>query len=65
MEQNLKNFLHQNEEKDARIRELEEQLKHIKKDKGGLKEFKECVKKVREKLNETAMDMYTHLQLFQ
>jgi hypothetical protein len=47
MEQNIKNFLCQNEEKDARIRELEEQHKHAKKKKGGLKEFKACVEKFR------------------
>jgi hypothetical protein len=33
MEQNLKNLFCLNEEKDARIKELEEQLRHAKKDK--------------------------------
>jgi hypothetical protein len=47
MEWNLKNLFHQNEEKDARIRELEEQLRHAKKDEGSLREFKACVEKVR------------------
>jgi hypothetical protein len=44
---------------------LEEQLRHTKKDEGGLKEFKACVEKVRAELKETAMDMYAHLQVFQ
>jgi hypothetical protein len=37
MEWNLKNLFLQNEEKDARIRELEEQLRHAKKDEGILR----------------------------
>jgi hypothetical protein len=65
MEKNLKNLFCQNEEKDARIRELEEQLKHAKKDEGGLREFKACVEKVRTELEETTTDMYSHLHVFQ
>jgi hypothetical protein len=48
IEQNLKDLVYQNEEKDDRIRELEEQLRHAKKDKGSLREFKACAEKVRE-----------------
>jgi len=54
-------LFYQNEEKYVRIKELEEQLKHGKKDKGSLEEFKACVEKVRAELSETAMDMYAHL----
>jgi hypothetical protein len=43
----LKNFLSQNEEKGARIKELEEQLRHIEKDKIILREFKVCAEKFR------------------
>jgi hypothetical protein len=42
IERNLKKLFHQNQEKDAVIIELEEQLKHGKKDGGNLQEFKAC-----------------------
>jgi hypothetical protein len=64
-EKNLKNMFHQNEEKYARIRELEEQLRHAKKNEGGLKEFKSCVEKAMTYLEETAIDMYAHIHVFQ
>jgi len=43
-------LFHQNEEKDVRIKELEEQFGNTKKYEGELKEFKACTEKVREKL---------------
>jgi len=64
-EQNLKNLFCQYEEKDARIRELEEQFRHAKKDEGGLREFKACVENVSTKLEETTTDMYAHLHVLQ
>jgi hypothetical protein len=50
-----------NEEKDARIGELEEQIRHAKKDKGHLKEFKSCVKMFKTNFEENTMDMYAHI----
>jgi hypothetical protein len=45
---NLKDLVHENEEKDERIREeLEEEVKHNKRDKERIKEFILCVEKVR------------------
>jgi hypothetical protein len=41
-ERNLKNLFYLNKEKDARIRDLEEQLLHAKKYEVGLKEFNLC-----------------------
>jgi hypothetical protein len=46
-EQNLKDLVHENQEKDDWIRELEEEVRHGKRDKGILKEFKICVERVR------------------
>jgi hypothetical protein len=59
---NLKDLVHQNKEKDDRIRELEEPLRHTKKDKGSLKEFNKCTEKVKTKLNEMDIDMYAHFK---
>jgi hypothetical protein len=47
IEQNLKKLYRQNQEKDARIRELEEQLRQVRIDEGNLQEFKACAEKVR------------------
>jgi hypothetical protein len=44
---NVRNLHHQNLEKDARIKELEEQLRQVKVDEGSLQRFKASVKKVR------------------
>jgi hypothetical protein len=49
--QTLNNFLCQNEEKNARIEELEEQLNYSKKEKASQREFKACAEKVKEELN--------------
>jgi hypothetical protein len=44
---NMKNLVHEIEEKEKRIRELEEEVQHIKSDQDNLKEFKVCVEGVR------------------
>jgi len=44
---------------------LEDQLRDAKKDVGGIREFKGCVKKARIELEEIATDMYTYLHVFQ
>jgi hypothetical protein len=64
-EQNLKDLVHENKEKDDQIRELEEEVRRGKKDKGSLKEFKICIERGREELHEMTMDMYANLQVFQ
>jgi predicted RNase H-like nuclease (RuvC/YqgF family) len=65
MEQSLKDMVRQNKEMDDRIRDLEEQIRHRKKDKGSLIEFNACIDKFREELNEASTYMYAHLQVFQ
>jgi hypothetical protein len=65
IERNLKIAFHQNQEKDNRIIELEEQLKHEKKEEGIMREFKAWIKNVRTMLEEDIMDMYAHLHVFQ
>jgi hypothetical protein len=65
MEDNVQNLCQQNMEKEARIRELEEQLQQVNIDEGSLQSFKASAEKVRTKLEEAIIDMYTHLHLFQ
>jgi hypothetical protein len=62
---NVKNLYHQNIEKNAWIKELQEQLRGLKIDEGSLQNFKASVEKVRVELEETIIDMYGHLYMFQ
>jgi hypothetical protein len=45
--------------------ELEEKLQQVKIDEGSLQIFKESTEKVRTKLEEAIIDMYSHLHMFQ
>jgi hypothetical protein len=54
----------QNTKKDTQIRELEEYLRHVRKDEGSLIEFKACTKKVKIELEEDITDVYAHLHAF-
>jgi len=45
--QNLKNLFYQNAETNFRIRELEEKIRHGKKDEGSIRECKACDEKLR------------------
>jgi len=45
--QSLKKLYHQNQEKDVKIREIEEKIQQVRLDEGNLQEFKSCVQKVR------------------
>jgi hypothetical protein len=55
----------QNLEKEARIRELEENLQQVKVDEGSLQSFKTSMEKIRTELEEALIDMYAHLHMFQ
>jgi len=65
MKYHIKNLYCQNVEKDARIRDMEEQIKTVKIDGDNVKEVKANVEKVREELEESIIDMYADLHLFQ
>jgi hypothetical protein len=65
MKDNVRNLHHQNLEKDARMRELEEQLRRVKVDEGSLQIFKASVEKFMVEQEETIIAMYSHLHMFQ
>jgi hypothetical protein len=62
---NIQRLCKQNEEKELRIRELEEKLQQIKVDERSLQSFKVSAEKVRNDLEGAIIDMYAHLHLFQ
>jgi hypothetical protein len=49
---NLKDLVHEKEENDERIRELEEEFRNNKRDKKSIREFILCTEKVRKELHE-------------
>jgi hypothetical protein len=63
-EDNIHRLCHQNEEKEANIRELEANIRQVKID-GSLQHFKESAEKVRTESEEEIIDLYTNLHLFQ
>jgi hypothetical protein len=62
---NIQRLCQQNEEKEARIRELEERLQQVNIDERSLLNFKASVEKVRNDLEGAIIDMYANLHLFQ
>jgi hypothetical protein len=62
---NIQRLCKQNEEKELKIRELEEKLRQMKVDERSLQSFKVSVEKVRNDLEGAIIDMYAHLHLFQ
>jgi hypothetical protein len=60
-----KRLCQQNEEKEAKIKELEEKLQQVRIDERSLQSFKVSVEKVRSELEEAIIDMYANLHLFQ
>lgn len=62
---NIQRLCQQNEEKEARIRELEERLERVRIDERNLQSFRVSAEKVRRELEEAIIDMYAHLHLFQ
>jgi hypothetical protein len=64
-EDNIRRLCQQNQEKEARIRELEEKLQQMKVDESSVQSFRESAEKVRTELEEAIIDMYAHLHLFQ
>jgi len=64
-EDNIRRLCQQNQEKEERIRELEERLQQVKVDESNMKIFKSSVEKVRKEPEEAIIYMYAHLNLFQ
>jgi vacuolar-type H+-ATPase subunit I/STV1 len=64
-EDNIRRLCQQNQEKEERIRELEERLQQVKVDESSMQSFKASAEKVRKELEEAIIDMYAHLHLFQ
>jgi predicted nuclease with TOPRIM domain len=62
---NIQRLCQQNEEKEMRIKELEERLQQVKIDERSLLNFKANAKKVRNDLEGAIIDMYANLHLFQ
>jgi hypothetical protein len=62
---NIQRLCKQNEEKELKIRELEENLRRMKVDERSLQSFKVSAEKVRNELEGVIIDMYDHLHLFQ
>jgi hypothetical protein len=62
---NIQRLCQQNQEKEARIRELEEILQQVKIDERSLLNFKASVERVRNDLEGAIIDMYANLHLFQ
>jgi vacuolar-type H+-ATPase subunit I/STV1 len=62
---NIQRLCQQNEDKQARIRELEERLQQVRIDERTLQSFRGSVEKVRRELEQAIIDMYAHLNLFQ
>jgi small-conductance mechanosensitive channel len=62
---NIQRLCQQNEEKEMRIKELEEKLQQVKIDERSLLNFKANVEKVRNELEGAIIDMYANLHLFQ
>jgi hypothetical protein len=62
---NIQRLCQQNEEKEVRIRELEERLQQVKIDERSLLNFKASAEKVRNDLEGAIIDMYANLHLFQ
>jgi hypothetical protein len=63
--QNLRNMVCDIEEKDERIRSLEEEVQHYKSDHDNIKDFTACAEGVRKKLHNMEKDMYAGSQFFQ
>jgi cell division septum initiation protein DivIVA len=62
---NIQRLCQQNEEKEMRIKELEEKLQQVKIDERSLLNFKASAEKVRNELEGAIIDMYANLHLFQ
>jgi cell division septum initiation protein DivIVA len=62
---NIQRLCQHNEEKEAKIKELEEKLQQVRIDERSLQSFKVSVEKVKSELEEAIIDMYAHLHLFQ
>jgi hypothetical protein len=57
-EQNIKYLVHKNEEKDEKIKEMEEEVRHSKSDRESIREFRLCTEKVRKEIHKMVVDMY-------
>jgi cell division septum initiation protein DivIVA len=62
---NIQRLCQQNEEKEVRIKELEERLQQVNIDERSLLNFKASAEKVRNDLEGAIIDMYANLHLFQ
>jgi predicted nuclease with TOPRIM domain len=62
---NIQRLCQQNEEKEMRIKELEERLQQVKIDERSLLNFKTSMEKVRNDMEGAIIDMYANLHLFQ
>jgi hypothetical protein len=62
---NIQRLCQQNEEKEMKIKELEEKLQQVRIDERSLLSFKASVGKVRNELEGAIIDMYANLHLFQ
>jgi cell division septum initiation protein DivIVA len=62
---NIQRLCQQNEEKEMRIKELEERLQQVNIDERSLLNFKTNTEKVRNDLEGAIIDMYANLHLFQ
>jgi cell shape-determining protein MreC len=65
MRTTFRDYASRMQEKEARIRELEERLQQVRIDESNLQSFKASAEKVRKELEEAIIDMYAHLHLFQ
>jgi hypothetical protein len=63
--QNLNKLYWKNQDKDVKIRELEEQLSKVRIEEGNLQELIACAKKFKIELEESIKNMYSHLHVFQ
>jgi predicted nuclease with TOPRIM domain len=62
---NIQRLCQQNEEKEVRIRELEERLQQVKIDERSILNFKASVEKVRNDLEGSIIEMNANIHLFQ
>jgi small-conductance mechanosensitive channel len=62
---NIQRLCKHNEEKEAMIIEIEEKLQQVRIDERSLQSFKVSVEKVKSELEESIIDMYANLHLFQ